>query len=193
MPSTGSSPDITGLLLAWNAGDEKAFDQLVPLVHSELKRLAVHYMSGEREDHTLQASALVNEAYLKLLDTRRVRWRNRTHFFALSARLMRRILVDFARHNRYQKRGGGAQKLPFDENLMVTKDGASDLVALDDALTALGIDHERAGKVVELRYFGGLTTEEVAEVLSISTDTVLRDWRFAKTWLLRELKKEREQ
>src|SRR5262245_41966294 len=184
MPRMQSCPDITGLLLAWNAGNEAAFAQLVPLVHSELKRLALRYMSGEREDHTLQASALVNEAYLKLLDTRRVRWRNRTHFFALSARLMRRILVDFARRNRYQKRGGCSQKLPFDENFVVTKDRVNDLVALDDALIALAVDHERAGKVVELRYFGGLTTEEVAEVLNVSTDTVLRDWRFAKTWLL---------
>src|SRR5258705_4867178 len=137
MPGAQSSPDITVLLLAWNAGDEDAFDQLVPLVHAELKRLAVRYMAGEREDHTLQASAIVNEAYLKLLDTRRVRWRNRTHFFALSARLMRRILVDFARRNHYQKRGGGAQKLPIEEKLLVTKDRVNDLVSLDDALTAL--------------------------------------------------------
>ena len=155
--------------------------------------MAGRYMSGEREDHTLQASALVNEAYLKLVDSSRVRWQNRAHFFAVSAQLMRRILVDFARRNRFQKRGGGAHKVTLDESLIVAKNRTRDLVALDDALSALAVDHSRVSRVVELRYFAGLSTEETAEVLSISTDTVLRDWRFGKTWLLRELKKEQQQ
>ena len=192
MNKTASSPDITNLLLAWKRGDDHAFEELVPLVHEELRRLAGRYMRGEREGHTLQASALVNEAYLKLIDSRRVRWQNRAHFFAVSANLMRRILVDFARRNRFQKRGGGALKVTFDEGLAIERDRTKDLVALDDALNALAVDHSRVSRVVELRYFAGLTTEETAEVLKVSTDTVLRDWRFAKAWFLRELKKEKQ-
>jgi RNA polymerase sigma factor (TIGR02999 family) len=190
MDKKQASPDITALLLAWNGGDKHALDALVPMVYEELRRLARRYMTGEREDHTLQASALVNEAYLRLIDASRVQWVNRAHFFAVSAQLMRRILVDFARKTRNQKRGGGLKALPLDEGLIVSKDRAKDVVALDDALTALALDHERVSRVVELRYFVGLDTEETAEVLQVSTDTVLRDWKFGKTWLLRELRKE---
>jgi RNA polymerase sigma factor (TIGR02999 family) len=186
-----TSPEITSLLLAWSAGDNHAFDELVPLVYEELKRMAGRYMRGEREGHTLQASALVNEAYLKLIDSRRVHWQNRAHFFAVSAFLMRRILLDFARRNRYQKRGGGARTVTLDEGVIFSKDRSKDLVALDDALNVLAVDHVRVSKVVELRYFGGLTAEETAEVLKVSSDTVLRDWRFAKSWLHRELNKEK--
>jgi RNA polymerase sigma factor (TIGR02999 family) len=189
MNKTLPSCDITGLLLAWNGGDGKALEALVPLIYDELRRMARRYMTGEREDHTLQASALVNEAYLKLVDSSRVQWKNRAHFFAVSAQLMRRILVDFARKKRNQKRGGPMRTLPFDENLVVSKDRAKDIVALDDALNALAVSHERASRVVELRYFVGMSTEETAEVLQISTDTVLRDWRFGKSWLLRELRR----
>ena len=189
MQNTEMSSDITGLLLAWNAGDG-ALEALVPAVYEELRRMAKHYMAGEREDHTLQVSALVNEAYLKLVDSSRVQWKNRAHFFAVSAQLMRRILVDFARKKRNQKRGGALRALPRDEGLVVSNQRPRDIVALDDALTALAADHERVSRVVELRYFVRLSTEETAEVLQISTDTVLRDWRFGKTWLLRELGKD---
>jgi RNA polymerase sigma factor (TIGR02999 family) len=180
--------DITTLLLAWSAGDREAFDVLVPMVYQELRRMAVRYMSKEREDHTLQASALVNEAYLKLIDSNRVRWQNRAHFFAVSAHLMRRILVDFARRKHFQKRGGGIQKVTFDEGLVISNKRTQDLVALDDAMNALAAGHERVARVVELRYFAGLTEQETALVLNVSTDTVQRDWRFGKTWLFRELK-----
>ena len=192
MNKPAASPEITSLLLAWSPGDDHAFDELVPLVYEELKRMAGRYMRGEREGHTLQASALVNEAYLKLIDSRRVHWQNRAHFFAVSAFLMRRILLDFARRNRYQKRGGGACTVTLDEGVVFSKDRTKDLVALDDALNALAVDHMRVSKVVELRYFGGLTAEETAEVLKVSSDTVLRDWRFAKSWLHRELNKEKD-
>jgi RNA polymerase sigma-70 factor, ECF subfamily len=151
--------------------------------------IARHYMAGEREDHTLQASALVNEAYLKLVDSSRVQWKNRAHFFAVSAQLMRRILVDLARKKRNQKRGGPMRALPLDEGLVVSKERARDIVALDDALTAMAADHERVSRVVELRYFVGLSIEETAEALQVSTDTVLRDSRFGKGWLHRELQK----
>ena len=189
MNNTQSSSDITGLLLAWNAGDGKALEALIPMIYDELRRIARRYMTGEREDHTLQASALVNEAYLKLVDSSRVQWKNRAHFFAVSAQLMRRILVDFGRKKHNQKRGGAIRALPLDENLVVSKDRASDIVALDDALKALAVSHERVSRVVELRYFVGLTIEETAEVLQVSTDTVLRDWRFGKSWLMRELQR----
>lgn len=187
MKNPEASSDITGLLLAWNAGDDRALEALVPAVYAELRRMAKRYMAGEREDHTLQVSALVNEAYLKLVDSSRVQWKNRAHFFAVSAQLMRRILVDFARKKRNQKRGGLMRVLPFDEGLVVSPQRTRDIVALDDALTALAADHGRVSRVVELRYFVGLSNEETAEVLQVSTDTVLRDWRFGKTWLMREL------
>jgi RNA polymerase sigma-70 factor, ECF subfamily len=187
MPASQShSP--TELLLAWGRGDAGAFDQLVPLVHDELRRLARRYMARERPDHTLQATALVNEAYLRLIDLERIRWQDRAHFFAMSARVMRRVLVDFARARRKNKRAGGAPKVSLDEALLVPQEAGQDLVALDDALVALGAIHPRKSEVVEMRFFGGLSLEETAEALHVSVDTVKRDWRYAKLWLLRELR-----
>lgn len=185
------SPDpanITRLLVDWRAGDQGALDQLMPLVHDELRRLARRHMAHERVGHTLQATALVNEAFVRLIDVRQVKWQDRAHFFAMSSRLMRRILVDFARSKRYQKRGGGAQKVSFDEALIVTREPGEDLVALDDALDALATFDPRKAQVVEMRFFGGLSVEETAEALHVSVDTVMRDWKLAKAWLLRELK-----
>ena len=182
-----SSQDVTQWLLAWSQGDARALDRLMPLVHAELHRLARRYMGGERPGHTLQATALVNEAYLRLIDSSKVRWQNRAHFFAVSAQLMRRILVDFARSRHYLKRGGDAQQVSFDEALVVSQEPDEDLVALDDALTVLTRVDARKAKVVELRFFGGLSVEETAEVLKVSADTVMRDWSFAKSWLLREI------
>ena len=181
---------MTGLLVAWSEGDEAALERLMPVVHQELRRLARHYMAGERRGHTLQATALVNEAYLRLIEVKKVHWQNRAHFFAMSARLMRRILVDFARSKRYQKRGGGAQKVTLHEGLLVGGDPGRDLVALDDALEALTAVDARKGQVVEMRFFGGLTVDETAEVLKVSPETVMRDWRLSKAWLLRELRKD---
>ena len=178
---------MTGLLLAWRGGNEAALEQLVPLVHEELHRIARGCMRGERAGHSLQATALVNEAYLRLIGAQQVDWQNRVHFLAVSARLMRRILVDFARSKKYQKRGGGAQAVSLDEALVVVEPG-KDLVALDDALDALAEMDERKAKVVEMRFFGGLTVEETASALGVSPDTVMRDWRLAKAWLLRELR-----
>jgi RNA polymerase sigma-70 factor, ECF subfamily len=178
---------VTELLVAWGQGDQSALERLIPLVHQELRRLARRQMKGERQGHTLQTTALVNEAYLRLIDLSRVRWQDRAHFFAMSARLMRRILIDSARAHRSEKRGDGAQKLPLDEALDVGEPHRVDLVALDDALKALEAIDPRKNHVVEMRFFGGLTVEETAEALKISTDTVKRDWRLAKAWLLREL------
>ena len=179
---------MTGLLLAWGTGDEAALEQLVPLVHAELRRIARRCMAGERKGHSLQATALVNEAYLRLIDVQHVNWQNRAHFLAMSARLMRRILVDYARSKRYQKRGGGAVKVTFDEGLPVVGGRDQDLVAVDDALEALAKIDERRGRVVELRFFGGLSVQETATVLKVSPETVMRDWKLAKAWLLRELR-----
>ena len=166
---------------------EAAFDELLPLVHEELRRLARRFMRRERPGHTLQATALVNEAYLRLMEVHHISWQNRAHFFAMSARLMRRILVDAARAKGYQKRGGGARKVSLDEALMVPTQPDQDLVALDDALRALAEIDPRKGAVVEMRFFGGLTIDETAQALQVSPDTVMRDWRLAKVWLLREL------
>jgi len=185
--SSDRSHRPTELLLAWNRGETQALDELMPLVHHELRRLARRYMAHERPDHTLQASALVNEAYLRLIDLKQMQWQNRAHFFAMSARVMRRILVDFARAKRNAKRGGGAPRVTLDEALLPPEETGHDLVALDDALQALAAVHPRKSDVVELRYFGGLSLEEAAEALHVSVDTVKRDWRFAKLWLLREL------
>ena len=187
--SGSPSPGVTRLLLAWGEGEDTALDKLIPLVYQELRRLARRYMYGERAGHTLQTTALVNEAYLRLIDSRRVHWQNRAHFFAISAQLMRRILVDFARSRRYQKRGGGAQKVTFDEGLIVPPRQGRDLVRLDSALDALADTDARKARVVELRFFGGLSVAETAEVLNVSPDTVLRDWRLAKDWLAREMGK----
>ena len=180
--------EITRLLIDWRGGDQTALEQLIPLVHEELRRLARRHMAHERVGHTLQATALVNEAFVRLIDVRQVKWQDRAHFFAMSSRLMRRILVDFARSKGYQKRGGGAQKVSFDEALLVAREPGQDLVALDDALTALAAFDGRKAQVVEMRFFGGLSVEETAEALNVSVDTVMRDWKLAKAWLLRELK-----
>jgi RNA polymerase sigma factor (TIGR02999 family) len=191
MPTT-SPPQVTQLLLAWSDGDPAAQEQLIPLVYGELRRLAKRYMARERPDHTLQATALVNEAYLRLVDTKQVRWQNRAHFFAVSAQLMRQILVDMARARHYQKRGGDAQPVSLEDALSVSQERGAHLVALDDALKALAAVDSRESKVVELRYFGGLSLEETAEALKVSPDTVLRDWKVAKVWLLREIRKGRD-
>jgi RNA polymerase sigma-70 factor, ECF subfamily len=178
---------VTGLLLAWGKGDEAALNQLIPLVHDELRRIARRCMAGERGGHSLQATALVNEAYLRLIDVQHVNWQNRAHFLAMSARLMRRILVDLARSKGYVKRGGEAVRVTFDDALAVTSEPGEDLVALDDALKALATLDERKAQVIELRFFGGLSVEETASVLKVSVDTVMRDWKLAKAWLQREL------
>jgi RNA polymerase sigma-70 factor (ECF subfamily) len=183
------SRDVTRLLARWKDGDEAALQQLVPIVHEELRRLARRQMAGERPGHTLQPTALVNEAYLRLVNLKQMQWQNRAHFFAMSARLMRRILVDFARSRGYQKRGGGAQQVSFTQALEVAEGQATDVVALNDALEALADVDERKSRIVELRFFGGLSVEETAEVLNVSRETVKRDWKFAKMWLLRDLHK----
>ncbi len=181
------SEDVTGLLRAWSAGDENALQKLAPLVYHELHRAARSYMARERSDHTLQATALINEVYLRLIHAKPTDWQDRAHFFAVSAQMMRRILIDFARSRSYQKRGGGAHHLPLDEALVISPQPDEDLVALDDALKRLSQVDERKGRVVELRFFGGLDVKETAEVLKVSDETVLRDWRLAKVWLLRDL------
>ena len=185
-----SAHEITQLLRAWSEGDAQALEKLTPLVYQELHRSARRYMARERPDHTLQTTALINEVYMRLVDLDGVTWQDRAHFFAVCARLMRRILTDFARSRRYQKRGGNAPRLSFDESLFTPPEPAADLVALDDALNALGKVDERKSQVVELRFFGGLSVEETAEVLKVSEETVKRDWRLAKLWLLRELTSE---
>lgn len=188
MGHPGRVPTPTELLLAWGRGEADAFERLAPLVNRELHRIARGYMAHERPGHTLQATALVNEAYLRLIDVKRVQWQSRAHFFAMAGRVMRRILVDFARARGNVKRGGGIPRLSLDDALAVSSEPDPDLVALDEAMRRLEARHPRQGQVVELRYFGGLTTEETAEALHVSTDTVKRDWRFAKLWLLRELR-----
>ena len=179
---------VTGLLLKWGRGDESALERLIPLVHRELQQIAQRCMAGERAGHSLQATALVNEAYLRLIDTKDVAWHDRAHFLAVAARVMRRILVDHARARRAQKRGGPATRVTFDEALVVTNAPREDFVALDDALEALATFDERKSRVVELRFFGGLSVEETASVLKVSAETVMRDWRLAKAWLQREMR-----
>jgi RNA polymerase sigma factor (TIGR02999 family) len=185
---TPASPHgITQLLKAWGNGEQEALEQLIPLIYSELHRLAHRYMEWERNAHTLQSTALVHEAYERLIDLKEVSWQNRAHFFGVSARLMRRVLVDYARSRRYSKRGGEWRQVPLNEAVAVFRDRRTDVVALDDALSTLaGID-PRKSRVVEMRFFGGLSIRETAEVLNVSPETVLRDWRLAKVWLLREL------
>src|SRR5713101_1857505 len=189
--AASTSHAVTGLLLAWSQGEPAALDKLVPLVYAELRRIAHRYMNRERHGRTLQTTELVNEAYLRLIDASQVSWQDRAHFFAISAQLMRRILVDFARSRRYPKRGGGAHRATFDEALLASPAPGPDLVALDDALEALAVKDARKCRVVELRFFGGLSVDETAEVLKVSPDTVHRDWRLAKAWLLRELSGEK--
>jgi RNA polymerase sigma factor (TIGR02999 family) len=186
---TPTSHSVTQLLLAWRQGDAAALDQLIPLVYHKLRRMARHYMAGQRPDHTLQATGLINEAYVRLIDCQLVNWKDRAHFFAVSAQMMRRVLVEFARSGQYQKRGGGAQKTSFDEGMIAFPQRGQDILALDDALQAFASSFPRQAKVVELRFFGGLSVEETAEVLGISAITVMRDWQFAKSWLAHELKK----
>jgi RNA polymerase sigma factor (TIGR02999 family) len=181
------SHEITGLLKAWTAGDEKSLEPLMSLVYAELRRTAHRYMVGEHAGHTLQTTALVHEVYLRLVDVKQVNWQDRTHFMAICARLMRRVLVDLARSKQCQKRGTGHVPLSLEEVHEIGSSTEPDLVALDAALDRLARFDERKGKVVELRFFGGLSVEESAEVLKVSPETVMRDWKMAKVWLLREL------
>ena len=185
-----STQPVTKLLQAWGQGKDSALDELLPVVHQELRRLARRYMFGERPGHTLQTTALINEAYLRLVNSRQVNWQNRAHFFAISAQLMRRILVDSARARGDQKRGGEIPKVTLDEALIGPQEKGQDLVALDDALKVLSGVDPRKSRVVELRFFGGLSVEETAEVLKVHANTVLRDWRLAKMWLKREMSEE---
>jgi RNA polymerase sigma-70 factor (ECF subfamily) len=182
-----STHEVTQLLKAWTTGDEQALQKLTPLVYEQLRRVAQHHMAGQRPGHILQTTALVNEVYLQLLDCGQMNWQDRAHFFAMSAQLMRRILIDFARSRGSQKRGGDVLHVSLDEAPSVCKEPDPNLLALDDALKALATVDERKGKVVELRFFGGLSVEETAAVLKVSPETVMRDWRLAKLWLLREL------
>jgi len=178
---------VTELLRAWSDGDAGALDRLIPLVDAELRRVARVRMSRERRDHTLQTTALVNEAFLRLVDARSVRWHDRAHFLGIAARLMRRVLVDYARSRGYQKRGGDVTRVTLTEAVAVTPPLSVDLIALDRALERLSAVDDRKARVIELRFFGGLTVEQAAEALGVSTDTIKRDWRLAKLWLLREL------
>jgi RNA polymerase sigma factor (TIGR02999 family) len=187
-PSEPSSHDVTALLLAWGDGDESALERLIPIVHDELHRIARGCMAGGKGDHTLQATALVNEAYLRLIQTQAMNWQNRAHFLAMAARLMRRILVDFARSKQYLKRGGGAVNISLAPDVVLSAQPGRDLVALDDALDALANVDERKSRVIEMRFFGGLSVQETAEALHVSAETVMRDWKMAKAWLLRELR-----
>jgi RNA polymerase sigma factor (TIGR02999 family) len=182
-----SGDDITQLLRAWGDGNQAALDRLMPLVYAQLRQAAHRYMARERRGHTLQSTALVNEVYVRLAKAREMRWQDRVHFFAISAQMMRRILTDYAHARQYAKRGGGAQVVSLDEAPEVSQKPRADLVALDDALNRLAAVDERKSRVVELRYFGGLSVEETGEVLRVSPETVMRDWKLAKAWLLREL------
>lgn len=178
---------VTQLLIDWSSGDQAAFDKLVPLVYGELRRLAHHYMSREHVGHTLQTTALVNEAYLRLVDQKRMRWQNRAHFFAIAAQMMRRILVDYARKRRYAKRGGELIKVSLTEAAGLTEERVADVIALHEALKSLAEIDPQQSSVVELRFFGGLTIEETAEVLGLSRDMVNREWTTAKAWLYLEM------
>lgn len=184
---TPTALNVTALLQAWSAGDRTALDRLVPLVHAELRRLARRYMRRERAGHTLQTTALINEAYIRLVEAQGVSWQNRAHFLGISARVMRRVLVDFARERGYRKRGGGNRRVPLDEALVVAETPDADLIALDDALNALAEVDPRKSRAIELRFFGGLSIEEAALILKVSPETVKRDCRLAKAWLLRWL------
>jgi RNA polymerase sigma factor (TIGR02999 family) len=190
MQSSSEHPsrvEVTELLKAWGSGDDKALERLTPVVENELHRMAHRLMARENPGHTLQTTALVNEVYLRLVDVHAVSWQDRAHFFAMSARMMRRILTDLARSRNYQKRGGGAVQVSFDEALVVAPEKNADILALDEALTRFAALYPRQSQVVELRFFGGLEVEEAAQALKVSPETVKRDWRFAKTWLLRAM------
>ena len=179
--------EITQLLDKWSSGNQSALDELYPLVYDELHRLASRYMSRERKGHTLQTTALINEAYVRLVDQRNVHWANRSHFFAISAQIMRRILIDHARSHAYAKRGGGQQKVSLDETATLQVARAAALISLDEALLSLAVIDKRRSQVVELRYFGGLSNEEIAQALGISPNTVTRDWNMARAWLYQQL------
>lgn len=189
-PDAAQPPDVTALLIAWSNGDEQARDQLLPLVYDELREIAHRYLSRERRDHTLQTTALVHEAYLRLIDRRAVQWQNRAHFFGVAAQLMRRILIDYARSHQTAKRGQGAVKLSLDDAVNVADERAGVLLAVDEALDRLAQFDQTKSRVVELKFFGGLTVEETAEALGLSVPTIVRQWRLAKAWLYQELSKE---
>ena len=187
MKRTPKQHEITQLLAEWSEGNQSALDELYPLVYDELHRLARRYMSRERQDHTLQTTALINEAYVRLVDQKNVHWANRSHFFAISAQIMRRILIDHARRHAYAKRGGGAQQVSLEEAAIVSRAAGAELLRLDEALKSLAHMDPRRSQVVELRYFGGLNNEEIAGVLNISENTVTRDWNMARAWLHQQL------
>ena len=184
---TPTPQDVTELLLDWSNGNQAALDQLMPLVYEELHRLAHQHMARERPEHTLQTSGLLNEAYLKLVDQKNVRWQNRAHFFAIAAKLMRQILVDHAKQRHRVKRGGHARQVPLDEAVVVSPERGAEMMALDDALQTLAAVDQRKSQILELRFFGGLSIEETAEVLGVSPGTVMRDWTLAKAWLRMEM------
>jgi RNA polymerase sigma factor (TIGR02999 family) len=188
-----SAPSVSQLLRRWSEGDRDALDQLTPLVYAELRRMARRYMNQQPAGHTLQTTALIHEAYLRLIGQEEKHWENRAHFFGVAAQAMRHILVDYARARKVAKRGGGAHQVSLDEALVISPEGSMDLVALNDALDALARLDQRQSQVVELRFFGGLTEEEISEVLKVSTRTVRSDWRLARSWLLRELDKNGQQ
>ncbi|HEX2522355.1 MAG TPA: sigma-70 family RNA polymerase sigma factor [Terriglobia bacterium] len=185
-----SSHEVTGMLQAWCEGDQSALEKLTPIVEAELRRLAHHYLTQERSGHTLQTTALINEAWLRLIDWKQVSWQNRAHFFGVSARLMRYILVGFARARNQQKRGGGVQQVSLEEAVAVSAERSDDLVALDDALQTLAKYDPRKCQIVELRFFAGLSVEEAAEVMKLSPITIIREWNKAKAWLYQELSEE---
>ena len=187
MKKSPAGHQITELLAEWREGNQSALDELYPLVYDELHRLARRYMSRERKDHTLQTTALINEAYVRLVDQKNVNWANRSHFFAISAQIMRRILIDHARRHAYAKRGGGAQQVSLEEVAAIAPDQGRELVRLDEALKTLAERDPRRSQVVELRYFGGLNNEEIAGVLHVSENTVTRDWNMARAWLYQQL------
>ena len=187
MTGETSPPDLTQLLGQWSGGERQALDDLMPLVYDELRRMAHRHMARERPDHTLQATALVNEVYLKLQKERSAQWKNRAQFFAVAAQMMRHILVDYARQSSRAKRGGGAQQVTLDEAMLVSKDKADELLALDEALQKLEQFDKRKSQVATLRFFAGLNMDETAEALAVSVETVTRDWRFARAWLQKEL------
>ena len=184
---TPPSHEVTELLIAWGNGTQSALEKLMPLVYEELHRLAHRYMGQERPGHSLQTSGLVNEAYLRLIDQTQTQWQNRAHFFGIAAQMMRRILVDYARSRLYAKRGGGALQVTFDEALLVSNERSAEVIALDEALLGLASIDERKSQIVELRFFGGLSIEETAEVLHVSPSTIMREWILAKAWLRREM------
>jgi RNA polymerase sigma-70 factor (ECF subfamily) len=185
--TTPAPEEVSQLLQEWSNGDQAALDKVMPVVYQELRRLAHHYMQKERVDHTLQTTALVNEAYMRLVDYKRMRWQSRAHFFAVAAQVMRRILVENARSRNFAKRGGGTQKVSLDETAVVSTGRSAEVIAVDEALTELESWDPRKGKIVELRFFGGLSIEETAEVLKVSPTTVQREWRSAKAWLYRAI------